>query len=100
MNLAQLKYSKVACTFSFGGLFQRPREGPVLLISRSWTNPGNPLHIEARRRKGPGGPTGLQNRPGSYCGCRRVRLPPPSAKEAGTARVRMFLPRSAVADPI
>src|SRR5262249_20141445 len=31
------------------------------------------------RRKGPGGPTGLQNRPGGPCVRRRVRLPPPSA---------------------
>jgi hypothetical protein len=77
------------------GLFQQPGEGPVLLLSRSWTNSGNPLHIEARRRKGPGGPTGLQNRPGSYCGCRRVRLPPPSAfKQARAAKLLSSLMRS------
>jgi hypothetical protein len=35
--------------------------------------------FRAWRRKGPGGPTGLQNRPGGHCVRRRVRLPPPSA---------------------
>jgi hypothetical protein len=40
--------------------------------------PGAPRRV-AWRRKGPGGPTGLQNRPGGHCVRRKVRLLPPSA---------------------
>jgi len=44
------------------------------------------------RRKRPGGLTGLQNRLGRYCACRRVRLPPPSA---GDSIARPAAPRHA-----
>jgi hypothetical protein len=37
------------------------------------------LKNKAWRRKGPGGPTGLQNRLGGHCVRRKVRLLPPSA---------------------
>ncbi len=53
---------------------------------------------KAWRRKGPGGPTGLQNRLGSPCGCRRVRLPPPSAITAEVPRLK--LPRDFYAQPV
>ena len=62
--------------------FTRNREK----VSNKWTKVRRLMAVrretlknQAWRRKGPGGPTGLQNRPGSHCGCRRVRLPPPSA---------------------
>ena len=38
------------------------------------------------RRKGPGGPTGLQNRLGGQYACRKVRLLPPSARIAQADR--------------
>ncbi len=43
------------------------------------TTAENPVIYKVRRRKGPGGPTGLQNRLGGHCVRRKVRLLPPSA---------------------
>ena len=55
--------------------FAKSCESPTLRPSE----PRKALEIKAWRRKGPGGPTGLQNRPGGHCVRRKVRLLPPSA---------------------